>query len=213
MIFFRMFLYLSIFTANGYAWDADHHRQWIGVFNKKKFKEDYSFWQEYQWRYNADQGRTQQTLLRFGVLKQVSSAHEVGFLLGLVESGVTQEIRPTIQHTYVHDLDEENILSLRSRLEYRDIEKNSVQSLRYRIHTGFRHLLNLRYSLLISNELFLNLTREQWSGDRAIERNRLFTGLRIDESYGRWEVGYLYQHAPRQTASIQEHIAVLYFYF
>lgn len=213
MLFLKTIMAALLFISPTYASSSNNHRQWVGVFNKKPIKENYSFWQEYQWRYNGDLGRTQQMLFRFGVLKQLTPSHEVGFILGLIETGALQEVRPTFQHIYMHNFNEENILSLRSRLEYRDIEKNSDQSVRYRISAGLRHILDSRYSILMSNELFINLTREQWTGDRAIERNRLFSGLRIDESYGRWEVGYLYQYAPRRTTSVQEHVAVVYFYF
>lgn len=207
-------LVFSVLTSlHVYSSESKNHREWIGVFSKKEFKPGYSYWNEFQWRFNADQGRTQQTLFRFDVLKSLSQAHEVGLLIGFVETSSLQEKRPTLQHVYMTNFAETNFISLRSRLELRDIEKNSDQSLRYRLQAGIRHVLSSQYSIVFSDEIFANMTREDWSGDRLIDRNRAFVGLRMDQTYGRWEVGYLNQYVPRSHGSIQEHVAVIYFFF
>lgn len=196
-----------------HSFENNDLRQWLGVFSKKQVKEQHFFWQEFQWRYNADQGRTQQTLFRFGLLKSLSNNHEVGLILGLIDTSSNQEIRPTLQHLYTKSTSEQLNFSLRSRLEYRDLEKNSDQSLRYRLQAGLRYAINSGYSFLLWDEIFLNLTRENWTGDRFTERNRAFIGARIDRDYGRWEMGYLQQYIPRSTQNTTEHIAVVYFYY
>jgi len=214
---FKKLCYLIILSLfyiyDSFSFESKNHRQWLGVFSKKSFAENSSFWHEFQWRYNADQGKTQQTLFRFGLLRNLSKEHEIGMILGLIETGALQEIRPTFQHLYMGQFNDQNVYSIRSRLEYRDLENNSEQSMRYRIQPLLRHLITSEYSLLVFNELFLNFTHETWTGGRLVERNRAFGGLRMDKSYGRWEIGYLNQYVPRKNGSQQEHVLVVYFFF
>jgi hypothetical protein len=66
---------------------------------------------------------------------------------------------------------------------------------------------------MIWSEPFVNVTREAWTGDRFLERHRLFIGTRWDFPDYRWEVGYLNQYIPRTNIDVSEHSLVVYLFF
>jgi hypothetical protein len=191
----------------------EYAKTWVGVFTKKNLDQDYSVWQEAQFRYAFNEGSMQQTLLRFGLLKKIDEHHEMGAIMGFVQTGLTKEYRPTFQHVYSTSNSSDMFYSVRSRLEFRDIENDDALSLRYRLLLSARYALTPTLSPMLWNEAFVNSTRESWTGDRFYERNRLFLGLRIDRPTHRWEVGYMNQYIPRQNVDTIEHILMLYLFF
>ena len=209
-IFFAIF---SLIALSVHAKDRSYSRNWLGVFGKKNIAQDVSFWEEVQFRYDLNEGQMQQTLVRFGLLKNVTPKQEIGALMGFIQTGITKEYRPTFQHMYNTSIEDELHFNLRSRLEFRDVEDVEANSIRYRLLASARKKISSRLSPLIWDELFVNLTNEDWTGDRTFERNRFFAGIRVDESYGRWEVGYLNQFVPRKNQDTLEHVLVLYFFY
>lgn len=208
-----LFSLLFLVSFNSFGALDNQTKSWLGLFSKKKFEtRDLSFWQEIQYRYSLDGGENQQILTRFGLLKNVNEAHEIGLIMGYIQTGNIKEYRPTLQHTY-STLFENHKFLLRSRLEWRDQEDNADNSIRYRLMNSYRYQLTPLYSLLVWDEPFLNLTKEEWTGDRWIERNRLFLGIRIDQKDHRFEVGYMNQFVPRNDKDVSEHILVAYFFF
>ena len=205
---------LAMLTFGNSSWaDTVDSRTWFGLFAKKPLSEEITSWQEVQFRYDLNQGQMQQTLVRFGLLKKLNESHEAGVLMAFVQTGLVKEYRPTFQHLYSHSHDELFFLNLRSRLELRDIENNDANSVRYRFMINTRKKISTNLSAVIWEEAFLNLTNETWTGSRTFERNRFFLGARIDQSYGRWEVGYLNQYIPREQKNIQEHIISTSFFY
>jgi hypothetical protein len=207
-----LILLLSFFQITTWA-APDESRLWAGFFIKKNLQPlQTSFWGEVQYRYNFESGGMQQLLTRFGVLKSLAPGHEVGALMGLIQTGIQVEYRPTLQHIYHFDHDQHKFL-FRSRLEWRDLENNPKNSMRYRLMNSYRYQLNPVYSVLLWDEPFINLTREDWSGERTIERNRLFAGIRMDFAEYRLELGYLNQFIPRKNHDTSEHVLVGYIFF
>ena len=85
----------------------------------------------------------------------------------------TKEYRPTAQ--YMFKVSEgSSQFSVRSRLEYRDLEDVSADSVRAR--SVFRYEFSTTEKMDIVGWVgpFLNVTREGWSGNRFFERNRVF---------------------------------------
>jgi hypothetical protein len=204
---------LLIFSMNSMASLDNQNKTWLGIFAKKKLQHyDYSFWQELQYRYDHEEGGMEQILTRFGLLKNLSDSHELGVMIAYIQTGNTREYRPTLQHVYNTASDQHKFL-FRSRLEWRDQEENPANSIRYRLMNSYRYQWNPTYSVLIWDEPFINLTQEKWTGNRTLERNRLFLGVRIDQSDERFEIGYMNQYVPRKDQDISEHILVGYFFF
>lgn len=216
--------FLFIFSFNTLASYENQNKTWIGIFGKKKLQDhDFSIWQEIQYRYDFEQGGMQQLLTRFGLLKSLNESHEVGVIMGYIQTRGTKvgavdtkEYRPTLQHVYNTAFDEHKLL-FRSRLEWRDEEDRGTNSIRYRLQNSYRYQLNPMYSMLVWEEPFLNLSGEKWVGNRLIERNRLFLGVRVDHSTDhRFEIGYMNQYVPKKFANktdVSEHVLVGYFFF
>jgi hypothetical protein len=182
---------------------------WLGTFGKKSLTETSSFWSEVQLRYNADNGTMGQTLFRGGWLEKVSENHEFGLLFGYIQTNLQKEYRPTLQHIYQSKIFSETNLSLRSRLELRDLENNSDTSVRYRLMMRAQSPINSYLSFVLWDEPFINITDENWTGSRVFERNRFFAGFRFPYESLTIETGYLNQFVPREV-EVSEHLFVVY---
>lgn len=198
----KFLILLLIFTFHAQATEVNDGA-WLGTFANNKITDDYSFWMETQVRYNSDIGQTNQVLYRTGILH-----NSLGYLYGFIQGGLRKEHRFTLQH-----IDKfQGGFSSRARLEGRVLENNEGSSVR------FRYLLRKelgtfkKFNIAIWDEVFLNLSRENWSGDRVDERNRLFIGLHRNFHNLRYEFGYLNQYVPRDHDSVMEHLFVIYFF-
>ena len=205
--------FLVIFSQNEtFADSREEQRTWLGLLIRKKITSDYDLWAETQLRHDESNQTMNQTLNRFGVLKNLNEHHEVGFLFTYVQSATAKEYRPTLQYVYKNN-GELNSFSMRNRLEGRDIENNDANSMRFRSQIRLAHVLNSQYDLVVWDEPFMNLTHEQWAGNRFIERNRAFLGTRVKFENISLEVGYMNQYIPRETRNVSEHILTTYFFF
>lgn len=202
---------LILITSTSAA--VDEQRSWLGLFSKKPILEkNYSIWQEIQFRYDHENGEMGQLLTRFGLLKPINEHHEMGLIMAYIATGSSKEYRPTLQHLYSKTT-EVFFYSFRSRLEWRDLENNASNSIRLRLSPNLRWNFKENMAFAIWDEAFLNLTREEWTGKRAFERNRLFAGIRHSFPDLVFEYGYLNQYIPRKNRDIVEHTLVLNFYY
>jgi hypothetical protein len=209
-LFLGLFVFLSIHQT--FAETKEEQRTWFGLFMRKKITTDYDLWAETQLRHDEAHQTMNQTLNRFGILKNLNEHHELGFLFAYAQSATAKEYRPTLQ--YVYKLNGElNSFSARNRLEGRDIEDNDANSMRFRSQIRWAHVLNPKYDLVVWDEPFMNLTHEQWTGNRFIERNRAFIGTKVKFENISFEVGYMNQYIPRETRNTSEHILTTYFFF
>jgi hypothetical protein len=188
-------------------------RAWLGLFGRKTLSDTRSFWHEAQFRYDLGRSGMQQLLARAGILQAVGGPHEFGWILGYIQSGTTQEFRPTLQYSATVALEDTHFFGLRVRGEWRRLNIHPDNSLRFRTLVSYRLTVSPRTSFLVWDEPFLNLTREEWSGNRLFERNRLFLGIRLDGMKDRIEFGYLNQMIPRFSSSVSEHTLVLYYFY
>jgi hypothetical protein len=190
----------------------DEHRTWLGIFARKNIAPNYDVWAETQLRHDETNQTMNQTLNRFGPLKTLSEHHEVGALMVFVQGRTLREYRPTLQHVY-KDRFGMSAVSLRNRLEFRDVEDDDANAVRFRTQLRWSSPLTAIYDLVLWDEPFVNLTRETWTGNRFFERNRAFAGTRISFEKISFEVGYMNQYIPRTNRDLSEHILVLYTYF
>lgn len=207
----RLFLLLGLFVW-GETWASDQSKasSWLGFMSKKSLEEKSSFWTEFQLRYDNNETTMFQTLFRFGYLYSLTPKHEAGLILGYIQTGLQKEYRPTLQHVYTFTQSPESLLNLRSRLEARQIEDNPDFSLRYRANLRWQKSVGGGYSAVMWEEPFVNLTDDDWTGNRFFERNRAFIGARKKLTGFDVEFGYLNQYIPRSSGNTTEHIAVAY---
>jgi hypothetical protein len=170
-------------------------------------------WTDIQLRYDNNNTTMQQTLIRFGPLKQITEKNEIGFLAAFIQTGLIDEYRATLHHLYHFSTNPEHAFLLRNRLEGRALEDNPDFSIRYRSMFRYQTALKGNHSLVIWDEPFLNLTRDDWTGNRLVERNSFFLGPRISFHDSHLEVGYMNQFIPRDNVDIYEHIITMYFFY
>lgn len=199
---------LLTLSATALASQKETPGAWFGLFHRKDVNEKYSLWGDYQLRYTGEKGGMQQTLFRFGPIWKFSKNQELGLLYGFVEFGV-KEYRTTLHHA----LFVSPKLTLRSRLEYRNLEDNDDDSLRFRYLIRYLTPFKGDTSLLVWEEPFLNLTSDAWTGERTFDRNRAFIGFRFPAFGTAIEAGYMNQYIPRRSRDTMEHLALVYVYY
>jgi hypothetical protein len=208
-------LILLFICANSFAASRTFDRTWLGVFGKKKIGDTRFFvWTEGQMRMDNDYFTKQQMLLRNGVLMKIDDKNEIGLLYTYVETdGAPDEHRPTFQYIHSFFKTEVHGLSIRNRFEYRKREGINTSSGRYRGQVRYQHFLESKKSWIVWDEPFLNISHEDWTGKRLIERNRAFIGLGLPFYDTNLEIGYMNQYTPRNNRSTSEHVLVLYYFF
>lgn len=206
----RFFLLLSLFLSfHSLGKTENNAGLWLGYFKQENLSSAGRLHFETQLRYNLDEGRMGQTLVRFGYLHNLSPIHQLGLLFAYVDSDSLKEYRPTLQYQYFH-----RHLTMRQRLEYRNVENIDQDSWRYRFLLRSKSFnVGKHLQLIAWNEVFINLSHEQWSGKRTFERNRFFIGPRHQFKELSIEWGYLNQIVPRKNQEVIEHLLVGYFYF
>ncbi len=187
---------------------------WIGTFSKKKITSTLSGWMETQVRSNFESGEVNQLLYRTGLLYKPSeeSRYELGGLIAYIITNGSLERRLTFQHSYTYLKTSNSKLSHRARVEGRDFENTTNDSLR------LRYLIRYNYKskslpLVLWNESFIHLTNESDRGHDQYERNRAFVGTRLPFGTTSLEFGYLNQTVFRKQENSMEHLAVLYWFF
>lgn len=207
-------LFICIFSTSLFAATSDNTRNgtWLGLFHKKPLPQEYTLWTEAQFRYLLDSTGMQQTLYRLGALKKLDERHEIGLIYGFVQTGVLKEHRPTLQHVQQYGELASMKFSGRSRMELRMLEDSPDDSLRFRYQLRGQKTLNPELDLVVWDEPFINLTKDDWTGERTMERNRFFLGTRIPVWGMHAEIGYLNQFVPRRK-DITEHILTLYLFY
>ena len=181
---------------------------WWGTFSNHKLSNDNSFWVETQLRYNVSHGQLGQILYRTGLLQKMGDSMGLGYLYGFIQTPGAREHRLALQHTMKYS----STLSHRIRVEYRDLEDNDDLGYRFRYLFRYQGKKLFDHEFVFWNELFLNLNKTSWNGNRSMDRNRLFFGLRKKLGHLNLEYGYLNQYVPRDK-KIYEHLFVLYLFF
>lgn len=209
-----VFFISVIFNLESFADTRSYDRTWFGLFSKRSLSDsDYSIWTEGQARLDNDEFTSQQVLLRPGVLKKINDKNDIGFLIAFVEMNKVWETRPTFQYIYTFAKNDVHTISLRNRFEYRKREDQDAVSGRYRGLLRFQFSLENKKAFIIWDEPFLNMTNEDWTGNRIFERNRFFIGMGIPFLDTNFEVGYMNQYTPRDTRTTVEHIATVYYFY
>jgi len=203
-------LVILIFFQSAYA--VDHNPgAWFGLFTKKHLYDRVSLHNEVQIRYDLDRDNTQQLLVRFGGLYEINEMQEAGLLYAFVANPSSNEHRLTQQFIQKLSLTEGSKGLFRFRLEERVLEERGPLTFRTRIMGRYQKEIRKFLDLVVWDELFINLTKENWNGNQNFDRNRFFIGARFELANSSIEYGYLNQLVNRTTEDVMEHLAVVYF--
>lgn len=182
---------------------------WLGLFGKTAVNDSVIVWHEFQLRQNTELGSNAQSLFRAGPLWSLNEKNEVGLLYGFVKTGILSEHRLTQQYVYKFT----PTLLARLRFEQRVLEKHDGMATRFRWLQRYQHSLGGSWNALIWNEFFVNIHKPRWVYDHSFDRNRAFVGLRNQWGRVALEYGYLNQYTHRAGRDLNEHLAVVYFYY
>lgn len=208
--------FIALFTVIHFSVYADtrsHDRTWLGLFGKSSISENLYIWNELQPRLDNDRMTLQQLMIRPGLIYKLTDSLEAGLLYAYVETGPLKEHRPTLQIDQTIFRNALRKLSLRNRLEFRRKEDVEAKSIRYRGSFRYQHKIRDGRSWIIWDEPFLNITNEDWTGNRIFERNRAFVGMGFEFLKMRMEAGYMNQLTPRSQRDEIDHILTLYFFY
>lgn len=211
-MFYRLLIFCLFLPSLSLAADSKNSA-WFGTFAKKEITENYYGWVEAQLRYGFDQGGTNQFLYRTGLLTNINDSHQLGFLYGYIQSGQNYEHRWTVQHVQNYDFCHCANLSHRARLEYRTRENSDDDAGRFRFLLRSEGETKPHPTFVVWDEIFINTTRDSWTGNTTIDRNRFFLGFKAKIFNIKGEFGYLNQYIPRDTGDISEHVIVTYWFF
>lgn len=213
MKYLRFAVLFSLINFSSFADTRTLDRTWLGLFGKNPLSENLFIWNEIQPRLDNDRMTLQQLMIRPGLLYRIDEKLEAGILYGFIQTGNQKEHRPTLQLNQIFSKNSGHVFSLRNRLEFRQREELEAQSIRYRSAFRFQHNLENRKSLIAWDEPFFNFTREDWTGQRFFERNRIFLGMGFEFLKMRLEAGYMNQYTPRTDRDVSEHILTAYFFY
>lgn len=165
---------------------------------------------DYQARYDNSQSQFQQNVSKVGVGYRYSPS--VSFWLGYQYNSYNQlSMSPPENRAW-----EQVIWNI---INHPDFNLISQSQLDERIQTGqtdwndrFRQKLIIKfpnklfsvYTPVVSDEVFVNLTRPSWVSTRVIGQNRAFIGVDLPTSKNTYlEIGYLNQYLFEQTSANQ----------
>lgn len=204
----------QLFLFNSYAVES-RGGAWLGTFTDTSISKSFSVWAETQLRYSFYIGGMGQTLYRLGFLqKNLGEKHQLGYLYAFIQTSIIKEHRFTFQHVMKYGKFIGQSFAHRMRIEGRFPEKVIKNSVRLRYLIRADQQTDSKFKFVFWDELFINLTREFWTGNRSINANRLFVGLKRGIGEGnRVEFGYLNQFIPRNKIKVMQHLFVFYYFY
>lgn len=200
---FKIFIILiSFISLSAQAGTSNYGGTWVGAGSSAKINNDFSFFHSGDIRYHLDKGEINQILNSIGIKhKKANLSHAVFYGFMYTENNLKEHrLSYKLAFPLLHGL------NVSSAVEWRNLEDHDDTS--YRIRPRIEYT---KEQYLIWNELFINLTRETWTGERTVERNRFFIGLQNKIGDINYSIGYMNQYIPRDLQSFSEHILKISF--
>lgn len=210
---FITYLLLFLFHCTSYA-NQNSNELWFGTFTKAPITTNYSIWAEAQIRHDINQNETKQSLIRTGLIKKLSNNSELAALYAYIGTNGLGEHRLALQHAMNYGLFLRSLVSHRIRLEARKFENIDTTNsrVRYLVRLNFKTTDSFKPTLW--NEIFINIKREEQTGNQYFDRNRFFLGFRkkLKNQKNHIEFGYLNQYISRSSLDSFEHVLILYLF-
>ena len=185
---------------------------------------NFKYWAEFQGRFGDDTSRLSQAIIRPGIGYALNNTTSVWMGYALVHtaepfSKTTFNERRFWQQLLWSDNFTFGSVSSRSRLEER-LAPRLGDDTAMRFRQMFKISVPLTaapaYSVVASDEYFLNLNNNDWGPRRGFNQNRAFIGLGHNFNKGiNYEIGYMNQYIKRNLTPINQnnHILSINFYF
>jgi len=184
---------------------------------------NFKYWAEFQGRFGDNTSRFSQAIIRPGIGYVINPTTSVWLGYALVHtaepfSKATFNERRIWQQLSLNDKFSFGTASSRTRLEERLVPSLGDDT-SLRLRQMFKIWVPLTaapaYSLVASDEYFLNLNNSDWGPRRGFDQNRAFIGMGYDfDKEIKAEIGYMNQYINRPRTSINrnDHILSINFY-
>lgn len=184
---------------------------------------NFKYWAEFQGRFGDNMSRFSQAIIRPGIGYDINNTTSVWLGYALVHtaepfSKTTFNERRVWQQLLLNDKFSFGTVSNRSRLEERLVPSLGDDT-SLRLRQMFKVWIPLTaapaYSVVASDEYYLNLNNADWGPRKGFDQNRAFIGMGYDfDKEIKTEIGYMNQYINRPLTSINrnDHILSINFY-
>jgi hypothetical protein len=184
---------------------------------------NFKYWAEFQGRFGDNTSRFSQAIIRPGIGYDINTTTSVWLGYALVQtaepfSKTTFNERRFWQQLTLSDKFSFGTVSSRSRLEER-LAPRLGDDTSLRLRQLFKVWVPLTaapgYSVVASDEYYLNLNNADWGLRKGFDQNRAFIGMAYDfDKEIKTEIGYMNQYINRPFTSINrnDHILSINFY-
>ncbi|MGR9086182.1 MAG: DUF2490 domain-containing protein [Gammaproteobacteria bacterium] len=169
---------------------------------------NFRYWLEGQGRFGDDTSRFSQGMLRSGLGYALNDAASIWLGYAFIPTEEPFSTPPVDEHRIWQQLlwskaFSSGTITSRSRFEQRFVQRGDDVGWR------FRQLFKLSsplpfapdFSLVLTDEYFVNLNRTDWNADDGFDQNRLFTGMGYNFNTNiRTEIGYMNQYIRKSEA-------------
>ncbi|RFC39978.1 MAG: Protein of unknown function (DUF2490) [Candidatus Nitrotoga sp. CP45] len=185
---------------------------------------NFKYWAEFQGRFGDDTSRFSQAIIRPGIGYAINNTTSVWVGYALVPtaapfSKTTFNERRFWQQLLWSDNFTFGTASSRSRLEERlapRLGDDTAMRFRQMFKISVPLTATPAYSVVASNEYFLNLNNNDWGPRKGFDQNRAFIGIGYNFNKEiKSEIGYMNQYInlPRTSVNRNGHILSINFYF
>lgn len=208
-------IFAYIFCTNAYAQPIEDGRIWLGLSLQGKLADTGLNWSaELQPRWREEGDNLDQLIIRPALFYKLDAKSSVWFgyekVINHPESKATfDEHRLWQQYSYTFDPINSVTLQNRTRLEERRKEhaKETNYRLRQMLKVSMPLESNPKLSLIISDELFINLNDTDWVAQSGFDQNRLFMGAGyVFNPTAKLEAGYLNQYVNSNPIDKMNHV-------
>lgn len=185
---------------------------------------NFKYWAEFQGRFGDDTSRLSQVMVRPGIGYEINPNSSVWVGYGWIPTDdpftkTPFNERRLWQQFSWKDSYSFGTLSSRTRFEQRwapRVGDDTAFRLRQMLKISSPLSQAPAYSLVASDEYFLNLNDTDWSPKSGFDQNRLFLGIGYNfDKNSKTEIGYMNQYINRSNTSVNlnDHILSINFFF
>jgi Protein of unknown function (DUF2490) len=208
-------IFAYIFSTNAYAQPIEDGRIWLGLSLQGKLADTGLNWSaELQPRWREEGDNLDQLIIRPALFYKLDAKSSVWFgyekVINHPESKATfDEHRLWQQYSYTFDPINTLTIQNRTRLEERRKEhgKETNYRLRQMLKVSMPLEINPKFSLIVSDELFINFNNTDWGVRSGFDQNRLFMGAGyVFNPTVKLEAGYLNQYVNSNPVDKMNHV-------
>lgn len=219
MSFFRFaYLFLCLFLANIYQAQADTEedgRIWFSLYTQGKLPVENAYWSmDTHPRWREEGQHFDQLILRPSLFYKLDTNTSVWLGYDTVinhPAGQSSFRENRLWEQFQHQFDEVADVMITSRTRFEQRRREDFQEVGHRLRQMFRVItpltLHPSLSLVVFDEVFININETDWGVRRGLDQNRLFLGINWKfNAMSNMDVGYLNQFVNGRNTDRENHV-------